>query len=296
MHSGTLKNCGQFSKRKYQRVSDAKDWIRMNPKSSAESKTFSTKIAVLFLVPGTLSLTVSILYSSQIPAFVGLGLVFWGALFLFIRPVKYVTGDIVFSAALSSYSTLDRIIKDLGYKGDAYYIPPYPKDVYLPDHLKGLKEPVVFLSANKDSNKPSIEEIAGSKFLLGGSKGILVASPGAGLLFKIEKELNADFTKIKLPELCEILPRVIAENLSMARELELLPDETGVRLTLLDSLYSNLYSRETGLKSVSLVGCPLASAVACAIAEATGKPVIIQKQEISIDGMSIKMWYRVVQE
>src|SRR4030067_1929825 len=150
------------------------------------------KIAVLFLVPGILSLLLSILYESQVPAFVGLGLTFWGALFFLVRPVKYVTGNLLYSSAHSSYSTIDRIINDFGYKGSAYYIPPSPKDVYLPEHLKGLKEAVVFLSATQDSTMPSIEEIAGSKFQPEVSKGILIVSPGSGLLSQIEQELNVD--------------------------------------------------------------------------------------------------------
>jgi hypothetical protein len=268
--------------------------MRMNPKSSGGGRVLSTRIAVLFLVPGVLSLMFSILYESQVSAFVGLGLVFWGALFLLIRPVKYVTGNIVYSSAISSYSTIDRIIKDYGYEGAAYYIPPYPKDVYLPEHLKGLKDAIVFLSAKKDASMPSIEEIAESKFQLKDSKGLLIISPGSGLLSHIEKELNVDFAKMKPAELCETLPRVVTENLNLAREMELRLEETGFQMRLFDSLYKNLYNKETGLRSVDLLGCPLTSAVACALAKSFGKPVTIQKQEVSPDGMSIGVWYRIV--
>jgi hypothetical protein len=268
----------------------------MNPKSSAYSRSVSTRIAVLLLVSGVLSLIFSILYESQVPAFVGLGLTFWGALFFLIRPVKYVTGDVVYNSALSSYSTIDRIIKDFGYKCAAYYIPPYPKDVYLPDHLRGLKESVVFLPAKNGDKMPSIEEIAGSKFRLAGSKGALITSPGSGLLSQIEKELNTDFTKMNLTELCEVLPRAISENLNLARETELRLDETGVQLRLFDSLYKNLYGKQNDFKSINLLGCPVASAVACAIAKSSGKPVTIQKQKIAPDGLSIGVWYSIVQE
>ena len=254
------------------------------------------KIAVLFLVPGILSLLFSILYESQVPAFVGLGLTFWGALFFLLRPVKYVAGDLLYSLAHSSYSTIDRIIKDFGYKGASYHIPPYPKDVFLPEHLKGLKEAVVFISALKESVMPSIEEIADSKFRLGDSKGILMTSPGAGLLSQLEKEVNIDFAKMKLAELCEVLPRVISENLSLAKAMELTLDENQVQLRLFGSLYKNLYSRESGLKSISILGCPLVSAVACALAKTSGKPVMIQNQKISPDGSMIGIWYRIVQE
>ena len=264
--------------------------------ASGLGKAAYSKIAILFLVPGVLSLLFSILYESQVAAFVGLGLTFWGALFFLIRPVKYVTGNLLHSSAHSSYSTIDRIIKDFGYKGTAYYIPPYPKDVYLPDHLKGLKEPVVFVSEQKQASMPSIEEIAESKFRISDPKGLLMTSPGAGLLAQIEKEANRDFAKTTIADLQEMLPHVISENLSLAREVELKLVANQIQLRLIDSLYKSLYSRESDLKSIGLLGCPLVSAVACAIAKASGKPVMIQNQKVSPDGSMIGVWYRVVQE
>ena len=267
----------------------------MIPRSSAHGGTASARVGVSLLVPGILSLIYSVLYDSQIPAFVGLGLTFWGAVFLLIRSSKYVTSDVVYNSAFPSYSTIDRIIRDFGYKGAAYYIPPYPQDVYLPDHLKGLKEPVVFLSATSNSDMPPIEEIAASKFQLKDSRGALITSPGSGLLSQIEKELNADFTKMNLKELCEALPHVISENLGLSKETELLQEETEIQLRLSDSLYQNLYSKENNFKSVNLLGCPIASAVACAIAKSSGKPVMIKRQRITPAGQTIGIWYRIVE-
>ena len=259
------------------------------------SGAISIKIGLAFLLPGILSLILSIFYTSQILAFVGLGLTFWGALFLLIRPLRYVEGSLLESTTTSVYSTIDRIIKDSGYKGDGYYIPPYPKDVYLPDHLKGLKDTVVFVSATNDTNMPSIEQLAEGKFLLENPKGALVIPPGSGLLSQIEKASNIDFAKTQLNELCEILPRFMLENFGLAKEMEMTPGEGQVYLKTLDSLYKNLYSRESNLKSISLIGCPLVSAVACALAKASGKVVTIQKQRASPDGLEIEVWYRIKQ-
>jgi len=224
-----------------------------------------------------------------------MGLTFWGALFLLIRPMRYVEGSLLDSTTTSLYSTIDRIIKNFGYKGDGYYIPPYPKDVYLPDHLKGLKDTVVFVSAENDSNMPSIEELAEGKFLIENPKGVLVIPPGSGLLSQIEKELKIDFAKTQLNELCEIMPRFILENFSLAKEMEMELGEGQVYLKTFDSLYKNLYSAENNLKSISLLGCPIVSAVACAIAKASGKTVTIQKQKVSPDGLAIEVWYRIAQ-
>ena len=255
----------------------------------------SSKIGVIFLISGILSLVFSINSESQIIAFIGLGLTFWGALFILITPRKYVEGSLLDSAAISSYLTIDRIIKDLKYKGKGYYTPPYPKDVYLPEHLKGLKDMVVFVSAENEADMPSIQELAESKFLLQKPQGVLVTPPGLGLLTQIEKKVNVDFTKISLDELCEVMPRFILDDFSLAKEMEMTIEENQVNLKLSDSIYKNLYSGENNLKSIMLLGCPIVSAVACALAIASGKTVTIQKQNVLPDGSTIQVLYRIVQ-
>ncbi|MDH5483405.1 MAG: hypothetical protein OEY22_11115, partial [Candidatus Bathyarchaeota archaeon] len=240
----------------------------------------SVIISVVFMVPGVLSLVSSVFYNSQVLAFIGLGLTFWGALFLFVRPIKYVASSLLDSTAISSYSTIDRIIQDLKYKGKSFYIPPYPEEVYLPEYLKGLKEMIVFISADSDASTPSIEEMAKSRFLLENPKGISVAPPGLGLLTQLEKELRRDITKLELTELCESLPQLILENLQLAKEIEMKPEKNQVYLRIFDSVYKNLYSREENLKSVHFLGCPLVSAIACAIAKTTAKIVTIHRDKI----------------
>jgi len=254
----------------------------------------SGKIGIIFMVPGTLSLIFSILNDSQILGFIGLGLTFWGALFFFVRPIRYVKSSLLESTAISSYSTIDRIVRDLKYTGKSYYIPPYPKEVYLPEHLKGLKDLIVFISRARRSGAgmPAIEEMAKSKFLLENPKGICVAPPGLGLLTQFEKELRKEMTKLELNELCESLPQLILENFQLAKEIEMKTEKNQVHLRIIDSIYKNLYSREKNLKSVHFLGCPLVSAIACAIAKATGKIVTLHRDSVSLDGQTIEVWYR----
>jgi hypothetical protein len=253
------------------------------------------KIGVTLIIPGALSLIFSIFVNSQVLAFIGLGLTFWGALFFFVRPIRYVRSSLLDSTATSSYSTIDRIVQDLKYKGKSYYIPPYPKEVYLPEYLKGLKEMIVFISADSDSGMPSIEEMAESRFLLENPKGICVAPPGLGLLTQFEKELRTDLTKLDLNELCETLPQLILENFQLAKEIEMNTAENEVHLKIFDSIYKNVYSREENLRSVHFLGCPLVSAIACAIAKTTGKIVTLHRDRISLDGQTIEVWCRFIE-
>lgn len=255
----------------------------------------SGKITVLFLILGVLSLVFSIYAGAQILAFIGLGLTFWGALFLFLRPVDFVEGSLLYNAATSEYLTIERIINESNYKGKGYYIPPYPKDVYLPEYLKGLKESVVFISAEKDNTMPAIEEMARGKFISTNPKGVLLTPPGSGILTQIEEKSKVDFTKIELNDLAEVLPRLILQDLNLAKEMAMELNGDQAHLKIVDSLYKNLYSARSNLKSIDLLGCPIASAVACALAKTSGRTVAIQKQQVSPDGLAIDVWYRIVQ-
>jgi hypothetical protein len=250
----------------------------------------SGRIGVVFAVLGILSLAFSVVTGSQVLAFIGLGLTFWGALFFLVRPIAYVRGTLLGITAATLYSTIDRIIKDLDYEGKGLYIPPYPKDVYLPEHLRGLKESIVFISADANSGLPSVEEIASSKFMTRKPRGICITAPGSGLADQFEKMLRADLTKMSLEDLCASLPQIILENFQLAKEIEMKTEDHQVTLKTTDSVFKNLYA-EQGPKSVRLLGCPLASAVASALGKATGKATLIESINTSPDVQIIEVTY-----
>jgi hypothetical protein len=237
----------------------------------------------------------SVVENSQILAFIGLGLTFWGALFFFVRPLGYVQSSLLDWSAISSYSTIDRIIKGLKYKGKCYYIPPSPKGVSFSKDPSGPKDIIAFISADRETHMPSIIEIAKNKFLLEDPKGICVAPPGLGFLTHFEKRLKKGTTKIQPNELFEVLRQLIIEDFQLAKEIEMKTEEDHVRIKIFDSVYKNLYSERENLKSVRLLGCPLTSAVACIMAETTGKITTIDKDVISTDGQTIEVWYRTVE-
>jgi hypothetical protein len=62
--------------------------------------------------------------------------------------------------------------------------------------------------------------------------------------------------------------------------------------SILEDLYNYLKSNTSTYYSL---GCPLCSSIACAIAKATDKAVVIDKEEHSTDGKKIETWYRLVE-
>jgi hypothetical protein len=240
------------------------------------------KIASASLAIGALVLVASVFYNWQALAFIGLSLVFLGAIFTLARPGKFVDSALLDSTANSVYSTLDRMINDLRYNGHGYYIPTYPKDAYLPDYFKNLKESVVFISDENLTGLPAVEELATGKFLSERDRGVFITSPGSGILNQIEHQLNIDFTTVPMAELCSLLPRCMTEFFNLAKEMDLeILNESTVRLNVIGVLYESLYASDNVLKSVSLLGCPVVSAVACALAKSSGKTVVIREQKFS---------------
>jgi len=253
----------------------------------------SGKIGFALLIVGVLSLLGSLIASSPTLAFIGLGLTFWGVLFLFTRPIKFVMSSVVDWTAISSYATIERMLEDLNYKGKGVYVPPYPTDVYLPEHLKGLKEMIIFISATDSTEMPTIAEIGRKEFLVKNPKGVCISPPGYGLMSLFEKEMRTDFSHINLESLYNILPKIV--DLGLAEELEIEMENDVVHVTIVDSIYKGVYSRERALKSVHLIGCPLVSAIACALAKTTGKNIVIVKDDVSPDLKKIEVWYKTIE-
>jgi len=264
-------------------------------KTLRSEKTPSGKIGFALLAIGTLTLIESVINTSNALAFIGLGLTFWGALFLFARPIKFVRGTLLDSTAVSSYTTIDRMVEDLNYKGKPIYIAPYPREAYLPEYMKGLKEMIVFIPAEDITAMPTIEEMAKKQFLLRNPKGVCIAPPGYGLLNLFEKEFRTKFTQINLEKLYSSLPNIIVKNLELAKELEINPENDFIHLKIIDSIYRGLYSREQGFKSIHSIGCPLTSAIACALAMTTAKLISIVKDDASPDLRTIEVWYQTLE-
>jgi hypothetical protein len=261
-------------------------------KSKLRALVSNITLGLVLLISGISSLAYSIYIDSRILALAGLGLIFWGALFLLTVPGQRVDGRLLYDSVVASYSTIDRILSDFDYKGKGYYIPPYPKDAFVPKYLEAIKNPIVFISAKNASVFPSIEGIAEGKFLLKKPEGILINPPGLGLLEKIEKALQMDLPKSDLTELCEILPRSIM-NFDLAEDISMSAEGNQVTLNINRSPYTKLYMAENKPISVNMLGCPIASTVACILSKATGQPITLRTPPTFLDEKTVRIQYDI---
>ena len=267
----------------------------MSSESHANNRYLS-RIIVIVLVTGSLALLFSILYDVSTLAFVGLGLTFWGMLFLLLGSPKQIENNMPSDIASSTYTTIDRILNDFEYIGKAFHIPPYPEDACIPEHLKRLREAVVYIAATEKARLPSYEEIAHGKFLLSNLKGILIVPPGIAILTDIENKLKVDFTKTNVYHFCEIMPQIILEKYNLAKEIEITAEKNLLNIKITDSAYKRLYGKEFDCKSVHLLGCPLVSAIAIALSKVTRSIVVIMDSKVSPGNSVIQVTLNTVED
>jgi len=240
-------------------------------------------IASSLLAIGAVALISSIVFFSSILAFIGLGLTFWGALFLFIRPEPYVKAKLLDSTVVSSLIAIDKILSEETFQGKGLYLAP--------KHGEGL----VFIPAKDEVVIPSIDEIAAGKVLLENPQGVCLLSPGYGLMKLFEKELDVDFSKVDLDYLQKNLPKLLVGDLEVVEEFSMNVDREFVEVRMVGSIYKDSCREVKKLTDICLrIGCPICSAIGQMLAKVTGNPVVFEGDKLSSDGREMQARYRMI--
>ena len=248
-------------------------------------------IGYAVLLTGVGALAISIAYSSTILALIGLGLSFWGILFLYAKPVQYVKGGLVDSTAIAGITTIDRMLAELNYQGQGIYLPP--------KYLKDFKSGTVFISPKKGSPIPAIEQLSKEKVFLENPKGLLLIPSGLGLTNLYETELGIDFAKVDFAYLQRTLPKLLIEGLEMVEDFQMRRkgNRIYVRIEGLARSYADFCNRLRELSNVcGSFGCPICSSIACALTRTIGKPILIANTANSRDGKTLAILFRILEE
>jgi len=252
----------------------------------------STQIISFLLLPaGIVALALSMNYASSVLALIGLGLVFWAAILLYIRPERYIKQTLLDKTTLPTLEILDKILGELGYKSRGIYLPP--------KYLKEFESNKVYIGAEEKGQLPLLEkiQILQDQILVKNPDGILITPPGAELTRLFEESLGTTFTRVDLQYFEQNIPKLLIEDLEIAQNIEIETKDTTVHVKIENSVYKNICKETRKLPNIiGSLGCPLCSALACALAKATGKPVIIEKEQTSEDGLTINIEYRLLEE
>ncbi|MGA3406322.1 MAG: hypothetical protein ABSD49_11380 [Candidatus Bathyarchaeia archaeon] len=239
-------------------------------------------VGYMLLGMGLLAVAVSILFSSTILAFIGLGLAFWGMLMFFVRPHNYVRSDLLNATAMSSLKTIDNIMLDMGYREKGVYIP-----------TEGPDRTVVFVPTEPFSAIPTAADVAG-KTSLTDPAGLLVVPPGLALANLIEKKLGFKVKDCGVETLIRSLPKVLIEDLEIVRDIQTEVKGDQVEFKLIDSIYADFCREARDSSRRCGLGCPMCSALACILATASGKPVLFDEDRESSDKKTTTSSYQLL--
>ena len=243
--------------------------------------------AVLFT--GAVALLISIIYSSTILALIGLGLSFWGILFLYAKPVQYMKAGLIDSTAIASLTTIDRVLGDLNYEGKGIYLPP--------KHLKDFKSGTVFLPAKKGTQTPTAEQLSKENVFIKDPEGLCLVPSGLGLTNLYETELGTDFAKVDLAYLQRNLPKLLIEGLEIVEDFEMTTKDNQVYVKITGSSYAEFCNKLREFSKIcETFGCPLCSSIACALTRTTGKPIMVQRTAHSPDGKALRILFKILTE
>lgn len=234
---------------------------------------------------GALFLLLSVLSSNSILALIGLTLVFWGILFLFIAPGRYVKKELLEASFSGPMEALEEVLSSAAEKGRATYLPPRS--------LQELGGEKVYFSAKGEKPLTDSKTLAlqGTGFQPGG-RGVLVTAPGVGVLRILQDRLGVDFVGADIGYLQAALPRVLSEDLELVRDADIQIAGDEVVVKTVGRAFSEICSK-TCVPGVdeAYLACPLHSAFALAFAKASGRPVQIESVIRAEDGMTVTAKY-----
>jgi len=270
------------------RAEDEREELRRRVWSYRRLPTRLAGYVVTFV--GASVLVGSTVFSSTDWAIVGLALTFWGVFFFFLKPTSLVKASLLDSASPSLLENVGRLVSEFGLKGKGVYLPPR----YLEDLSSGL----VYISTKDKAYVPTMREVeeAEDKVFLKNPDGVCLVPSGVGLVNLFERELGTSFAKVDLEFLERNLPKVFVEALEIAEDFELRVEDGGVHARIEGSIYSDVCDEVRRVSRVcESFACPLCSSVACALARASGKPVVLDGNEVSEDGKVMDVYYRVLE-
>lgn len=244
-------------------------------------------IAITMLAVGSVSIIASVFYVSSILAFIGLGLTFWGALLLYVTPSKQVSIDLLTATVTSSLENIEKLLADSHLSSRGVYLPPR--------YLKDFESSLAFIPSSPGQPLPTPEKVDERTLHLRNPEGVFLAPPGLALSKLLEKELGTSFTKTDVNGVLGRLSKLL-EDIEIAENTKATIEDKMITIEIKNHIFNELCQETSKLaRTHKSVGCPLSSAIACALAKATGKPITIEDEQ-SLDGRTTRIQYRTLEE
>lgn len=233
-------------------------------------KTSIRIVTILLLIGGVLIIALSSFYLSSFLTILGANFLLLSFILNFLSPTKKVDLELLLSQITTNANTIHRVLRQYETSQKAIYLPP--KNLYNPDTS------LIFLPLLPNQPLPKPQDTANFSLKSKEGNAIFLTPPGLALSEMYEKELGIKFIKTDLNYIQEKIPLVLVDNLSIAEKVEVKTCPGRIVFRLSDNIFSqDLHECES--QAYNNIGNPLSSSIACVLAKATGKPIIIINEE-----------------
>jgi hypothetical protein len=217
------------------------------------------------------------------------GIVFWGVMLLYITPTRHVPLTLLNASNAAGASNTERILNELNLTEKGRYLPP--------KYLKNYESSLIFIPEKPDQPLFKPEENTEEKLTSNNPGGAFLTPPGVALSKLFEQELGVSFTKTDLTYLQQNLPKLLIELIEIAETAEMQTQNDKITIELTGNILSAVCQETQKLpRTHEAVGCLLSSAIACALAKATGKAITITKETQSSNNKTTTIEYRIQEE
>jgi len=251
------------------------------------------RLGIAFVLFGLSLSTVSFLVQATLFAGLGLSSFLIGLLLMYVPTERTVSPRLVNASCLSSLVNLNSLLEELGIDSKAVYLPTKEEShqpraflplIRNPDsssiYFKGLKDSGMFIVNGQDPYQ----------------SGLVLVPPGSSLVTLIEQESGIDFHNVRLDKLEDTLRTGLVEALEIAKDIRVIFMNGSVRVEVGPLAPEELYQMQSKVAGslCSQVGCPLSSAVICAVTKAAKIPVSVTNIS-ALDGRRISIELRLLE-
>jgi hypothetical protein len=244
-------------------------------------RTISKLISILLQISGTVTFISSVLFDLATGITIGLGLILTGLIIGYITSQQYVKKEILTSQLTTAYRYLEEYLKK---------IEKYKKVVYTPQELT-KQDNVLIILINQKENILSNKKLNTKKIL---DETTTLIPPGNELAKLFEKELKINLAKTNLSYLIKNLPKLVVEDLEIASSFQMKIQNETIEIEFENSIFNNIIFNQRFSETLRNFGCPLSSAIGCAIAKATGKFTSITEYQIDEQRKSSNVTYQLI--
>ncbi len=239
------------------------------------------------LLLGIGMVAISAFYASSFLAILGVTIIFWGLILLYITPSKHVPLTLLYASVEATVANIERLISELDLAARGVYLPP--------KKLKNIESSLIFIPKTPKTLLPTFEE-TNEKQLTNEKTGAFVTPPGSALSRLFEEELGFSFTKTNHVQMEFNLRKLLVEDLELAENVEVQIQGNTVTIEIIGSVLDEICRQtDSQPKTHIQVGCLLSSAIACAFAKATGRPITIQNETCNQETKLTQIEYEILE-